>query len=124
MRKTLLNPVFLVCILMAAINQIVEKGFGVYIPVIHSYLDDVLCFPIVLTLGLAMYRFFKPNYRLGFWHMCPVLVIYSVYFEWFLPQTSHSYIGDYMDLIAYLCGLAIFGYFINNENSLDLKQTH
>ena len=118
MRKTLSNPVFLSAVALATINQILEKGFGIFIPVIHSYLDDLLCFPIVLTLGLSVYRSVYPNYCLNWFHMLSVLIIYSVYFEWILPKQSSNFTADPFDVIMYLIGLAIFSYFINQNNDL------
>lgn len=122
MRKTVSNPVFLVCLSLAFINQIIEKGFGIFIPIVHSYLDDLLCFPIVLTLGLAAYRAVIPNYRLGMVHMLSVLIVYSVYFEGYLPLVSDS-TRDWMDLVMYLLGTVVFGYFINKPFSLSLTNS-
>lgn len=124
MKRTLTNPVFLTCVMLATVNQILEKGFGVYLPVVHSYLDDILCFPIVLTLGLAMYRYFTPNYRLTAWHIWPTVFIYSVYFEWYLPRTSDAYTSDLLDVSMYLIGLTIFGYFINGKDAVGLDITN
>lgn len=120
MKRTLTNPVFLTCVMLATVNQILEKGFGVYLPVVHSYLDDLLCFPIVLTLGLAMYRYFKANYELSGWHIWPTVIIYSVYFEWYLPQTSAVYTADVFDVLMYALGALIFQRFIN-RSSTDLS---
>jgi hypothetical protein len=113
MKRTLTNPVFLTCLLLASINQTLEKGLGVSIPVVHGYLDDLLCFPIGLTLGLAAYRIVWPNYRLTLWHIWPVVFIYSVYFEWYLPQTSTNYTSDLLDVLMYVLGALIFQRFIN-----------
>jgi hypothetical protein len=123
MKRTLLNPVFLVCLSLATINQVLEKGFGLFIPIAHSYLDDLLCLPIVLTIGLSMYRYFKPEYRLTLVHMLPVLVVYSVYFEWYLPQFSTTATSDPIDIVMYVLGLTVFGYFINRNDELRLDVT-
>ena len=123
MKRTLTNPVFLTGLLLASINQTLEKGLGVSIPVVHSYLDDLLCFPIVLTLGLAAYRWQWPNYRLTLRHMLPVFLVYSFYFEVYLPKTSSNYTSDLVDVLMYLCGLAIFGYFINKKDTVGLETT-
>jgi hypothetical protein len=117
MRRTLLNPVFLACALLATVNQIFEKGFGIFVPIVHSYLDDLLCFPIVLTMGLAMYRYFKPDYRLSAWHIWPTVIVYSVYFECYLPQTSAAYTADVMDLLMYVLGALVFQRFINRSST-------
>ena len=121
MRKTLSNPVFLLAVVLATVNQILEKGFGIFIPLIHSYLDDLLCFPIVLTLGLAAYRFFWPNYRLTTWHMLPVLLVYSVYFEIYLPSVTANATADIVDVVMYTIGLTVFGYFINDSDAVGLE---
>lgn len=122
MRKTLSSPVFLLAVLLATVNQILEKGFGIFIPVIHSYLDDLLCFPIVLTLGLAAYRYFWPNYRLKLWHVWPLVLVYSVYFEMYLPQISSVYTSDILDVVMYISGAVIFQRFINGSRP-DLSAT-
>lgn len=120
MRRTLSNPVFLLCMALAAVNQFFEKVLGLFVPIIHCYLDDLLCFPIVLTLGLAMYRYFRPAYRLTAWHIWPVVIVYSVYFEWYLPQSSSRYTADPLDVVMYICGLTIFSYFINVDDDVCL----
>ena len=117
MRKTLSNHVFLTCVLLATVNQIIEKGFGIFVPIVRSYLDDLLCLPIVLTLGLAMYRHFKPSYELSAWHIWPTVIIYSIYFEWYLPQTSVAYTADVLDVLMYVLGALIFQRFINRSGT-------
>lgn len=116
MKRTLLNPVFLLAVVLAAINQTLEKGFGIFLPVIHNYLDDLLCFPIVLTIGLSAYRYFWPNYRLMAWHIWPVVIIYSVYFEVYLPRTSVVYTSDIIDVAMYVFGALIFQGLINRSS--------
>lgn len=122
MKNTLLNPVFLSCLFLAFLNQLIEKGFGVFIPLVHSYLDDLLCFPIVLTLGLAAYRTAYPTYRLTGWHIWPMVLIYAVYFEGYLPQTSALYTSDPLDILMYVLGALIFQRFIN-RSSTNLQTT-
>ena len=117
MKRTLSNPVFLICVGLAIVNQLIEKGFGIFIPIIHSYLDDVLCFPIVLTLGLGVYRFRWPNYQLSVYHIWPVVLIYSVYFEWYLPLESTVYTADLLDVFMYVMGALIFQRFIKHSST-------
>jgi len=112
MIKTLTHPMYLVAIILAAANQWVERK-GVYIPFIHAYLDDFLCFPIVLTTGLAAYRWLWPNYTLGAWHIWPMFVFFVVYFEVYLPGTSSVYTADAWDALAYLLGILVFQKYIN-----------
>lgn len=121
MRRTLSNPVFLTSLFLAVGNQMLEKGFGLFLPIVHSYLDDLLCFPIVLTLGLAMYRALIPNYKLGLLHMIPVFIAYSIYFELYLPSVSTSATSDPVDVLMYAIGMAVFGYFINRDDAVGLE---
>ncbi len=120
MRKTLTNPVFLVCLTLATLNQVLEKIFEIFIPIVHSYLDDLLCFSIVLTLGLAMYQYFKPDYQLTPWHMWPVLIVYALYFEVYLPTIYNAFTSDILDVGMYLSGLMVFSYFINRDDAVGL----
>ena len=117
MKRTLLHPVFLICLILASVNQVLEKGFGVFIPIVHSYLDDLLCFPIVLTLGLAAYRTVWTSYKLTAWHVWPVVLIYSIYFEWYLPQKSTAYTADAVDVVMYVLGALLFQRFINGSST-------
>ena len=110
--KTLLNPFFLGSFILASINQLVEYA-GVFIPFVHSYLDDLLCFPIVLTFGLAAYRIFIPNYILTKWHIWPLVIVFTIIFEIYLPTTSSKYTADILDPIAYAIGALAFSKFVN-----------
>jgi len=115
MKKTLLHPVFIIAVVTAALNQIIEHH-GVYIPVVHSYLDDLLCFPIVLTTGLVSYRTVYPWYRLGPWHIWPLFLFITIYFEVYLPKISMLYTADPADVLFYLAGIFIFQKTINAPN--------
>ena len=112
--RILLHPIFVVAVILAAVNQLLERQ-GIYIPVVHSYLDDLLCFPLVLTIGLAVYRIILPQYTLSPWHIWPLFAIYGFVFEWYLPQTSPVYTSDPLDLLAYFMGILIFQRWINRE---------
>lgn len=112
--KTLFHPIFLVSVFLALINQFLERQ-GIVLPFVHSYLDDFLCFPIVLTVGLAAYRIIIPNYTLTAWHIWPLFIVYALIFEWYLPQTSAIYTADFFDLVAYFVGILIFKKWINQR---------
>lgn len=55
--------------------------------------------------------------------MLPVFVVYSVYFEVYLPTVSTRATADVFDVIMYFCGLTVFGYFINHNDAVGLKRT-
>ena len=121
MIKTLLHPVFLLACMLGAANQMVEV-FGFFIPVINSYLDDLCILPITLTLGLAFYRIFWPNYQLTKWHIWSVVAAFALYFEVYLPTTSVVYTADIIDTIMYGLGAVVFDRTINQAKDLRLKE--
>jgi hypothetical protein len=120
--KVLLHPVFIASVLLAAINQLLERN-GIFLPFIHSYLDDLLCFPIVLTVGLAGYRllYSDNSYTLGPWQVWPVVVLYAVMFEWVLPSTSPVYTQDALDVVAYVVGTVVFMRWVNREGQAPIS---
>lgn len=124
MIKTLTHPVFILAVLLATINQLAERN-GIFLPIIHSYLDDVLCFPIMLTTGLSVYRLAWPDYRLSPWHIWPLFFVVVFLFEIYLPKTSEIYTADPLDILAYLVGIYIFSATINQptEKTLAHKKT-
>lgn len=112
MIKTITHPIYLMASMLAAANQILERK-GIFIPFIHAYLDDFLCFPIVLTSGLAVYRWLWPEYQLTRWHIWPLYIFFVFYFEVYLPSISPLYTADAWDAVAYLAGIWVFQKYIN-----------
>ena len=107
MKQVLMNPVFYGSVVLAVINRTFEE-LGVIIPFVRSYLDDLLCFPIVLSLGLIGYRLIDSNYQLTKWHIWPIVALYAIYFEAYLPSTSALYTADIVDVLMYSVGAVIF----------------
>jgi hypothetical protein len=115
MKTPLFHPVFIAAVLLAAVNQLLEHA-GIYLPLVHSYLDDLLCFPIVLGTGLASYRVAYPTYCLTKWHIWPLFAVVVFVFEIYLPQTSSAYTADPLDVLFYLGGIYLFQKTINRPN--------
>jgi hypothetical protein len=120
MKTPLLHPVFIAAVVLAAANQFLELA-GIYLPFVHSYLDDLLCFPIILGTGLANYRLAYPEYRLANWHIWPLFVVVVFLFELYLPQTSSAYTADPLDVLFYLGGIYLFQKTINQPQKNVLK---
>lgn len=117
MIQVLMNPVFYGSVFLALINRVLEE-LGIVIPVVHAYLDDLLCFPIVLSLGLIGYKLKDLNYRLTKWHIWSVVAIYAVYFECYLPTVNESATSDIWDIVMYSVGAIIFDRTINQQNRI------
>lgn len=120
--RVLRHPLFVCSVLLAAANQVLERQ-GLYLPLVHAYLDDLLCFPIVLTVGLAGYRLLHSDdhYTLGLWQVWPVVILYAVLFEWVLPSVSTVYTQDAFDVVAYLTGTGVFLRWVNRPGQAPIS---
>ncbi|WP_296621352.1 magnesium citrate secondary transporter [Marivirga sp.] len=110
--KILKHPLVLSSILLFLIHQIIEKGFGYSVPILHAYLDDLLCMPIVLGLGMQIIQWIHPIKDLYFLDKNAIIitvVFYSLLFEAILPFVNPSvYTADWIDIIMYSTGAILF----------------
>lgn len=108
--KLLLQPLFLLACFLFLLNQFLESQ-QIFIPYIHAYLDDFLCFPIVLTLILFLLRriYQNPNFRFTTLQIVFAVAYFSLAFEVVLPYFSANYRSDALDVVAYILGAMFFG---------------
>lgn len=106
--KTLKHPLVFSSILLFLIHQIIEKAFGYSVPILHAYLDDLLCMPIVLGMGTQILQWIHPIKDLYFLDKTAIIftvVLYSILFEAILPFVNSSiYIADWIDVAFYALG--------------------
>lgn len=98
--------------------------FEVNLPVwVTSYLNDLLCMPIVLWICLKAVHIIKRDNRihLDLFTIFSITIFYAVYFEWYLPRVEPRYTADWMDIIMYLSGALIF-YFMQFRNAFEIKK--
>lgn len=78
--------------------------------IVRFYVNDFLIVPIVLALCLIVVRWLKSNffYQLPLVVVLYVSIMYSVIFEWFLPQFHPRYTADIIDVMLYLLGGLVF----------------
>ncbi len=107
--RTLQQPVFILCVALFAINQLLEWR-GVYLQPINFYLDDLLCMPVVLTIVLAGERlYFGDNgFILPVKYVAVAVVLFSLWFEVVLPLFSATYTSDILDVLFYSLGAILF----------------
>lgn len=118
--STLKSPVFIICCLLFIGHQILQKGFGVSLPVFDQYLDSLLAMPIILTLLLWERRvLFKKgnNYRLSILEVVVATVFIALVSEVFFPMLSTKFTSDWWDLVFYTIGSIIFLLTINNRQA-------
>lgn len=87
-------------------------------PLLSSYLGDLLCLPLMLSLALAAHRaLIAQNSTLpGAWVLAAWLAV-SVWFEGLLPLWSAQATADPLDVVAYALGGLAFQRWLNNPVS-------
>jgi hypothetical protein len=108
--QLLKNKIFLASALLFSLNYLLEKGFGIFIPFIHAYMDDLLCMPVVLTLTLFLLRWLlnNPAFILSKKQVFFAVIYFSLAFELLLPIYSDNYTSDVMDPFAYGIGAVAY----------------
>ncbi|TDU39761.1 hypothetical protein BXY82_1791 [Gelidibacter sediminis] len=87
------------------------KHFGVASPKwVFSHLNDFIVLPLVATLGLHAVWFLKRDttIRLSIVTILSLVLLFSIVFEYYLPQQSHRYTADILDVVAYSLGGVVF----------------
>jgi hypothetical protein len=110
------NPFFYLPVLVFVINQFLQRILHLILPILHSYLDDLLAIPVILGITLQIYQKIHPQRQAFSFTPTQILVavLYvSVVFEWVLPQYSTTYTADLLDVVCYLLGAGYFYFFIN-----------
>lgn len=101
---------FISLLIIFVLNQIVGQT-PLRLLFIRSYLDDLLCFPIVLTIVILAHRNLRPNnreYVLPVSHIILSVFLFSLLFEVVLPKVHSKFTGDVFDILAYIVGAFFF----------------
>jgi hypothetical protein len=110
------NPYFIAPCLLFWANQYVEKIQGIFIPYVHSYLDDLLAMPVILGITLQVFRWIHPQGELFSFSALQIIVgvaYISFIFEVLLPMFSGRYTRDIGDVVCYSIGAVYFYFLIN-----------
>lgn len=91
---------------------------------VFHYLNDFLVIPMVATLGLHGAWVAKKNQtiRLDLFTILSLVVLFSVTFEYYLPQQSYRYTADIWDVACYSLGGLVFYLLQKMEPSSDTLQ--
>lgn len=105
-----LHAVFITFIIIYAVVQFIGyNNYGVH-PFITNHVNDIIVIPIIGTIALHVLWLVKRNYelRIGVLSLLSLVILYSVYFEYYLPQHTVRYTGDIWDVVCYSAGAVIF----------------
>jgi len=87
-----------------------EMRFG-HLGLISNYLTDFIALPVVFSLLLLVFiSLNKQKAKNGI----PILfvivytILWSFYFESYLPSVSEKYTADRLDVVMYTCGAGLF----------------
>jgi glycopeptide antibiotics resistance protein len=87
-------------------NQILERICKIHIPVLYSYLDDLLAIPVTLGIyQLGVHFLNKEKSKtipLSFILLC--IIAFTFHFELLLPLLSDKYTADVIDVFMYMSG--------------------
>jgi hypothetical protein len=117
--KILKSPVFLICCILFIAHQALRLINDQPIPLVDPYLDTLLAMPIILTFLLFERRYiFKwKNYvRLTGLEIILATLLIAFVSEVVFPALSDEFTGDWMDVLFYFAGSAIFYFTINPRN--------
>ena len=99
------------CMLLIAATVYLFKHYKWYLPrIINNYLNDILVIPIVLACCLICVRYIKrdPNIQLSIFSIISIILLYTIYFEYYLPMYNLRYTADGIDSILYATGGTFF----------------
>ncbi|GJM34386.1 MAG: hypothetical protein DHS20C18_33870 [Saprospiraceae bacterium] len=115
------HPFFLICAALFVAHQISQKILLLKFPIIDSYLDTLLCMPILLSILLVERRlwwFKSPQYVIPPFEVGIIVLFLSFIFEVGFPTWSSHFTGDVFDVAAYIVGGLCFHFTVNKPLSV------
>ena len=95
-------------VLIALGHQVLQKVMGIHHPFLASYLDDVLCMPIFLSLWNWERKNFWRWDRLDKIDIIYFTLLVFLLFEFILPLFVSSCTSDWWDGLAYAAGSSLY----------------
>lgn len=101
---------FAMCAGLFVLHQVGQKIVGISLPLIDSYLDPLLCMPILLQLITWERQLFHRSntYILPRSHIFGYFLLISIVCEWVLPRWNPKLISDPWDVLAYALGTVMY----------------
>lgn len=119
----LLSPVFIICMVLFLLHQLLQQALHITLPFLDAHLDNLLAMPIILTLLLAERRWL---FKKGNDYQLPVLDIivataYVIFIsEVLFPLLSQKFVADWRDVMFYIAGTFIFYFTIQTKKRTSL----
>ena len=77
---------------------------------VFHHLNDFLAIPMIATICLHAVWWMKndKSIRLDIFSILTLVILFSISFEYYLPQHSYRYTGDIWDVVCYFLGGVVF----------------
>lgn len=114
--KVLKSPVFIICLVLFVIHQLMQKVMDIHFSLFDRYLDNLLAMPIILTLLMIERRYLlgrKHTYRLSILEILVATIFIVLVAEIAFPLFSKDFTTDWWDVLFYTLGSTIFFLTIN-----------
>lgn len=114
--RVLKSPVFIVCLVLFTIHQLMQKVMDIHFSWFDRYLDNLLAMPIILTLLMIERRYLlgrKHTYRLSVLEILVATIFIILVAEIAFPLFSRDFTTDWWDVLFYTLGSTIFFLTIN-----------
>lgn len=114
--NVLKSPVFIICCLLFILHQLLQKGLHISMPLVDSYLDNLLAMPIILTFLLVERRILfrrGKGYRLSGLDVVMATIYIIIISEIVFPFLSEQFVTDWRDVIFYALGSLVYWFTIN-----------
>jgi len=104
------------CVAIFIVHQLLQKVFNISLPYIDSYLDPLLCMPILLYLLLIERKYFwkQKVTSLSWATIVAASVFIIVIAEILFPIWNAAFVFDTIDIVLYCLGAAFFYCCMNN----------
>lgn len=102
------RQLFWISLLLFAGHQLLQKGFGIYLPFLHAYLDPFLAMPILLGIFDWERRWRYGAAPLQWWEIAVVTLGFSILFEYGFPRWNPRFVTDIYDVLAYGLGAVVY----------------
>lgn len=96
----------IITLVIFSINQVLQN-LGLSTEFMTSYLDDLLFFPISLSV-IRLFENRNKNYEIPFYHSLIGLIFISVLYEYLVPKIDSRFTADPFDSLYYGLGIIIY----------------
>lgn len=113
--RVLRNPAWWIPLVLFLLHQLLERGFGLAVPLLDNHLDALVAVPVLLGLLSVErgYLFGRP--RLDAATVVTAVFIFAVVFEILFPRWQPRFTADWVDAMLYVVGGVYFWWLVNPE---------